>query len=91
MTSLLSLSNVNMDIIMKKCETCRIKYKNCAYILKNVEDSLIEYKFLCCKKLSKMFVLSKFDKNFFIKTLNELHNKVKIYLKECKLKKLKNL
>ena len=59
MTSLLSLSNVNMDIIMKKCETCRIKYKNCAYILKNVKDNLIEDKFWCCKKLSKMFVLSK--------------------------------
>ena len=36
----------------KKCETCRIKYKYCAYFLEytNFKDDLIEYKCWCCNK-----------------------------------------
>ena len=36
----------------KKCETCRIKYKDCDYLLEytNFKNDLIEYKCLCCNK-----------------------------------------
>ena len=36
----------------KKCETCRIKYKNCDCFLEyaNFKHDLIEYKCLCCNK-----------------------------------------
>ena len=36
----------------KKCENCRIKYKNCQCCLEyiNVIDDLVEYKCLCCNK-----------------------------------------
>ena len=36
----------------KKCETCGIKYKDCVCFFEyiNFQDSLIEYKFLCCNK-----------------------------------------
>ena len=36
----------------KKCETCRIKYKNCDcfFEYRNFKDDLIEYKCLCCNK-----------------------------------------
>ena len=35
-----------------KCETCKIQYKYCNYILEyiNFKDDLIEYKCLCCNK-----------------------------------------
>ena len=44
--------NANMGIIIKKCETCRIKYKDWDYCLEyiNVKDDLIEYKCLCYNK-----------------------------------------
>ena len=37
---------------IKKCETYRIKYKNCDCFLEytNFKDNLIEYKWLCCNK-----------------------------------------
>ena len=40
--------NVNMDMTMKKCETCGIKYKDCNCCLEyiNVKDDLLEYKCL---------------------------------------------
>ena len=36
----------------KKCETCGIKYKDCECCIEhtNVENNLIEYKYLCCSK-----------------------------------------
>ena len=53
--------NVNTDIIIKKCETCGIKYKNCECCLEytSVKDDLIEYKCLCCN----MNYHKKFDEN----------------------------
>ena len=44
--------NVNLDMIKKKCETCKIKYTNCKCFLEctNLIDDLIEYKCLCCNK-----------------------------------------
>ena len=44
--------NINIDTIIKKCETCVIKYKNCECCLEytNVKDDIIEYKCLCCNK-----------------------------------------
>ena len=40
--------NVNMDMTIKNCETCGIKYKDCNCCLEyiNVKDDLIEYKCL---------------------------------------------
>ena len=40
--------NVIMDVMIKKCETCRIKYKYCDCLLEyiNVKDYLIDYKCL---------------------------------------------
>ena len=49
------ISNTNMNAIIKKCETCGIKYKYCDCFLEytNFKDDLIKYKCLCCnKKLS---------------------------------------
>ena len=53
--------NVNTDIIIKKCETCGIKYKNCECCLEytSVKDDFIEYKCLCCN----MNYHKKFDEN----------------------------
>ena len=36
----------------KKCETCRIEYKDCKCFLEytNFKNDLIEYKYLCCNK-----------------------------------------
>ena len=44
--------NVNTDTMIKKCETCRIKYKywDCFLEYTNFKDDLIEYKCLCCNK-----------------------------------------
>ena len=44
-------SNVNIHMIIK-CETCRIKYKDCECCLEYtiVKDDLIEYKCFCCNK-----------------------------------------
>ena len=43
---------VNRDMMIKKCETCGIKYKYCDCFLEytNFEDDLIEYKCLSCNK-----------------------------------------
>ena len=39
-------------MIIKKCETCGIKYKDCECCLEytNVNDDLIVYKCLCCTR-----------------------------------------
>ena len=47
-----------MDVAIKKCETCRIKYKLCDYFLEytDFKGGLIEYKQFCCNKnYQKMF------------------------------------
>ena len=40
--------------MIKKCETCRVKYRYCDCFLEdtNITDYLIEYKFLCCNKIT---------------------------------------
>ena len=52
--------NVNLDMTMKKYETCKIKYKycNCFLEYQNFKDDLMEYKCLCCEKRYQ----HKFDK-----------------------------
>ena len=44
--------NVNVGIIIKKCEACGIKYKDCEYCLEytDIKDDLILYKCLCCDR-----------------------------------------
>ena len=44
--------NVNLDKMIKKCETCRIKYKyyNCFLEYTSFKDDLKEYKYLCSNK-----------------------------------------
>ena len=44
--------NVNLDSIIKKCETCEIKYRYCDCVLEytSIKDDLIEYKCFYCKK-----------------------------------------
>ena len=46
--------------MIKKCETCRIKYKNCKCFLEytNFKDDLTKYQCLCCNKNYQ-----KFDEN----------------------------
>ena len=53
--------NVNTDTMIKKCETCRIKYKYCNFCLEytNFKNDLIEYKCFCCNKSYQ----PKFDEN----------------------------
>ena len=43
----------------EKCETCKIKYKNCKCCLKYIRDDLIEYKCLWCNNKYQ----KKFDEN----------------------------
>ena len=52
------ISNANMDAIIKKCETCGIKYKYCDCFLEyaDFKDDLIKYKRLCCNKKLSMKV-----------------------------------
>ena len=44
--------NANMGTMIKKCETCGIKCKDCVCFFEyiNFQDSLIEYKLFCCNK-----------------------------------------
>ena len=44
--------NVNTNTIIKKCGTCRIKYKYCDFFPEytKIKDDLIESKCLCCNK-----------------------------------------
>ena len=44
--------NVNMDMMIKICETCGIKYQFCDCFLEyaNFKDDLKKYKYLCCNK-----------------------------------------
>ena len=47
--------NINTDTLIKKYETCGIKYKvcNCVFEYINFKDDLIEYKCLFCNKDSQ--------------------------------------
>ena len=53
----------------KKCETCRIKYKDCDCFLEytNFKDDLREHKCLCCNKNYK----KKFDEHFKKRLFNK--------------------
>ena len=53
--------NLNMDIMIKKCGTCRTTYELCDCFLEytNFKYDLIECKCLCCNKNYQ----SKFDEN----------------------------
>ena len=44
--------NVNLDKMIKKCETCRIEYKyyNCFLEYTSFKDDLKEHKYLCSNK-----------------------------------------
>ena len=44
--------NVNTDMMIKKCKTYRLKYKDCDCCLEytKFKDDLIECKCLCCHK-----------------------------------------
>ena len=44
--------NVNLYLLIKKCKTCRIKYKDCECSLEyvSVKDDLVVYKCLFCYK-----------------------------------------
>ena len=44
--------NVNMDLMIKKCGTCGIKYQHCNSFFENTnfKYDLIEYICLCCNK-----------------------------------------
>ena len=59
--------NVDLDTMIKKCETCGIKYKYCDCSLEhaNVNDDLIEYKYLLCYKNCQRKFDEKLKKRFF--------------------------
>ena len=51
--------NVNMNMIIKKCQICGIKVFECCLEYINAKDDLIECKHLCCNKNYQ----KKFDEN----------------------------
>ena len=59
--------NVNLDMIIKKCETCGIRYKccDCFFEYANFNDDLIGYRCLICNKNCQKKFEEKFD-NFSI-------------------------
>ena len=59
--------NVNLDTVIKKCGTCGTKYKYCDCSLEhtNVNDDLIEYKYLLCNKNCQRKFDEKLKKRFF--------------------------
>ena len=65
------------DMIIKKCETCAIKYKDCECCLQYtiVNDVLIEYKCLFC---NKNYQKKKFEKNFKKRDLS-IHTNINKY------------
>ena len=52
---------------IKKCGTCRIKYKYCDCFLEytNFKDDLTEYKCLCCNKIYQRKFHEKLKELFF--------------------------
>ena len=59
--------NVNMDTMIRRCETCEIAYKVCNCFLEytNVKDDLIEYKCLSSKKNYQQKFHEKLKERFF--------------------------
>ena len=59
---------VNTDMMIKKRQTCGIKYKYCDCFPEymNFKDDLIEYKCLCCNKNYKHRFDKKLEERFFI-------------------------
>ena len=51
----------------KKCETCKVKYKNCDFFLEytNFKDDLIECKCLCYNKIFQRKLDGKLKERFF--------------------------
>ena len=56
-----------MNMMIKKCETCGIKYKHCDCFLEhaNFKDDLIEYKCLSCNKIYQRKFDEKLKGKFF--------------------------
>ena len=59
--------NVNMDMMIKKCESFGIKYKYCNCFLEYIysKDDLIEYKCLCGNNNYKQKFDEKLKEQFF--------------------------
>ena len=59
-----------MNMMIKKCETCGIKYKHCDCFLEhaNFKDDLIEYKCLSCNKIYQRKFDEKLKGKFLIHT-----------------------
>ena len=62
--------NVNTDTMIKKCKTCRIKYKYCNCFLEytKFKDNLIEHKCLYCNKNYQETFDEKLIEKFLIHT-----------------------
>ena len=73
--------------MIKKCETCRIKYKYCDCFLEytNFKDDLIEFKCLCCNKYYEQKSDEKLKEQFFntFKFSNRDNNKFILLLQRC--------
>ena len=73
--------------MIKKCETCRIKYKYCDCFLEytNFKDDLIEFKCLCCNKYYQQKSDEKLKEQFFntFKFSNRDNNKFILLLQRC--------
>ena len=52
----------------KKCETCRIKYKDYECCLKYTKAFLILYKFLCCNKNYQKSLMKILKRDLLIRT-----------------------
>ena len=53
--------NAKMNTIIKKCKTCKVKYKDCDDCLeyKNFKNDLILYNCLNCNKITKNCLVEK--------------------------------
>ena len=73
----------------EKCETCRIKYKNCECFLEktNFKDDLIGYKCLCCNKSYQKKFDEKLKKRFFNTHKFSNHDDNKLIIKQIIQKK----
>ena len=73
--------------MIKKCETCRIKYKYCDCFLEytNFKNDLIEFKCLCRNKYYQQKSDEKLKEQFFntFKFSNRDNNKFILLLQRC--------
>ena len=74
--------NVNSDMMIKKCETCGVKYKyyDCVLEHPNFKDDLTEYKCLCCHKNYQHKFDKKLKERFFNTYKFSNHNNSKFIL-----------